>query len=62
MKKGDTYKVGYICDCHKHNYNTGIVIWVNPFKYYPDGNIEEYIIKTQFEVEFSNGDKMMFFK
>lgn len=58
MKKGDTYKVGYICDCHKHNYDNGIISWVHPFRYYPNGKVEEFTIRTQFTVEFSDGDNI----
>lgn len=62
MKIGDIYKVGYICDCHKHNYDTGIISWINPFKYYPNGNINEFIMKTQFTVKFSDGHSITLFE
>lgn len=59
MKLGDRFKVGYICDCHKHNYDEGIINWINPFKYYPNRNIDEYVIKNQIEINFVDGTSIM---
>lgn len=59
MQTGEKINVGYICDCHKHNNDEGIITWVHPFKYYPNGNINHHIIKTQLEVTFSDNTKLM---
>lgn len=58
MKIGDKINVGYLRDCDIHNYKEGKIIWANPFKYYPNGNINEFIMKTQILLEFENKDTM----
>lgn len=47
MKVGDEFVIGYIHDGHEHNYDTGIITWIHGFKYYPDGNINEFVVKNQ---------------
>jgi len=58
MKKGDSYTIGYIYDLYKHNYDTGIINWINDFKYYLNGDVNEFIIKKQINVKFKDNTEI----
>lgn len=49
-KIGDLINVGYISDCHKHNYESAKIIWINKVR---KSNGEIFFQTT---VQFENGD------
>lgn len=58
MKVGDDFKVGYICDCEPHNYEIGKIVWIHEYRYYPNKNTDDFIIKKQLKIRFENGDEL----
>ena len=55
IEVGDKVKVGYFHDCHPNNNKTGIIISISEYKYYPDGDINEHIIKRQAYIRYDRG-------
>ena len=57
-KIGDVVNVGYLSDRNKHNYEDATIIGIYPYKYYPNGDINEGTLRYDIEVEFADGDTM----
>lgn len=52
---GDKVRIRYISDCHPHNNKIGTVSWLNTYKFYPNGDLSEVIMKTQGKISYENG-------
>lgn len=58
-KIGDIINVGYHHDNYENNHQNGKITWVHPFKYYPNGDPNEFVMKTQVKVIFDDGDELI---
>ena len=59
FKIGDTYTIGFIRNNYKHNFEKGIITWVNPYRALSNKNNSIIEVKTQLGIKFSNGDKIL---
>lgn len=55
FKEGDKVKLDYISDKNPYNGKTGTLTTVRKYKYYPNGNINEYEYKYQGEITYDDG-------
>ena len=58
FKVGDKVKVEYTSDASKYNGEVGTLTMVKKYKYYPDGNQDEFEYKTQGIVKYDDGTEM----
>ena len=58
FKVGDKVKVEYTSDASKYNGEVGTLTMVRKYKYYPDGNQDEFEYKTQGIVKYDDGTEM----
>lgn len=59
FKIGDKVKIGYISDCDRHNGKTAVITWLNDYKYYPNRDPKEWVIRTQAELTYSDGSAII---
>ena len=55
FKVGDKVKIDYISDANEYNGQTGTLTMVRKYKYYPNGNADEFEYKTQGTIKFDDG-------
>lgn len=55
IKVGDKVKLYYISDCNPHNNQIGKVIDENMYKYYPNGEPNEFVWKQQCTIQYPDG-------
>ena len=55
FKVGDLVRVSYLCDRHPCNGLTGVVSWVNNYRYYPNRDETVVEIRQQGEITYANG-------
>lgn len=56
---GDKVKIPYISDCNKLNGKVGEVTWIHPYKFYPGGDVDNWIWKHQMQITYPDGDSIM---
>jgi len=56
---GDKVKIPYICDGDRHNGEVGEVTWLHPYKFYPEGDINNHVWKYQMEISYPDGQSIM---
>ena len=52
IKVGDKVKLSYISDGNPHNNVTGIVSEENVYKYYPNGDPNEFVLKQSCTIQY----------
>lgn len=55
FKVGDKVKIDYISDANEYNGQVGTLTMVRKYKYYPNGNADEFEYKTQGTIKFDDG-------
>lgn len=55
VKVGDKVKLDYISDCNPHNNKVGEVIRESMHKYYPTGNVDEFVLKQSCIIQYLDG-------
>lgn len=55
IKVGDKVKIDYISDCNTHNGEIGTVIEESMYRYYPNGNPNEFVLKQRCAVQYVDG-------
>lgn len=56
---GDKVKIPYISDKDSRNDIIGEVTWIHPYKYYPEGDKNNYVWKHQMEITYPGGQSIM---
>lgn len=55
IKIGDIVSIKYIYDCCPHNGMVGAISYLHKYKYYPNGNKNEFVYKWQALIKYSDG-------
>lgn len=58
FKVGDNVMLAYISDCNKYNNKVGTLTWLHNYKYYPNGDINEFCIKQQGIITYDDAYEM----
>lgn len=57
-KIGDKVYAGYIKDGYKNNYKIATITSIRKYKFYPNGNLDEWVYKYQVTIRFEDGTKI----
>ena len=58
FKIGDKVCVSYFYDCCPYNGKIGEIIWLNDYKFYPNGTPDYFVMKTQGIIKYDDGKVM----